>query len=185
MGMQFDLAHLGRHGRGPERVVRSYDPSAFAAVSDPYDYSSAGHVQLCLDAQRVSDRVYRVAGRVLAQLALECGRCLEPFQIPLDNAFELRYVPRDQNTGEGEREIGEDDLTTAYYSEDALDLEDLMREQFQLALPMKPLCSETCKGLCPECGSNRNTATCGCVAQWQDPRLGVLKRLFDGSSGTK
>ena len=107
--------------------------------------------------------MYLVTGRVVTQLALECGRCLEPFQIPVDNTFELRYVPREQNTGEGEREIGEDDLTTAYYSEHALDLEDLMREQFQLALPMKPLCSETCKGLCPECGGNRNTTTCGCV----------------------
>ena len=55
-----------------------------------------------------------------------------------------------ENGGDGEREIAEDDLTTAFYRDGVLDVIDLLREQFQLALPMKPLCSEDCRGLCPE-----------------------------------
>jgi len=182
--MQFDLTHLGRHGRGPEHVDRTFEPSAFTP-GDPDDYTIAGPVRLVMDVQRESDRVYRVAGTVAAQLVVECGRCLEPYEVPVESVFDLRYVPREQNTGEGEREIGEDDLTTAYYSEAALDLAELMREQFQLALPMKPLCSQTCKGLCPECGTNRNSAACGCAPQRQDSRLGLLKELLDGPGRTK
>ena len=54
-----------------------------------------------------------------------------------------------------------------------------MREQFYLALPMKPLCRESCRGLCPECGTNLNTGTCSCVREWTDPRLDGLRALRD------
>ena len=99
--------------------------------------------------------------------------------MPVEASFDLRYVPHEQNTGEGEREIVEDDLTTAYYRDGALDLTELLREQFQLALPMKPLCSAACRGLCPECGTNLNRTECGCVSKWEDPRLAPLKGLLD------
>jgi uncharacterized protein len=52
-----------------------------------------------------------------------------------------------------------------------------MREQFYLALPMKPLCDSGCHGLCPECGTNLNRETCTCTHEWEDPRLAVLKTL--------
>jgi len=57
----------------------------------------------------------------------------------------------------------------------------MLREQFQLALPMKPLCAESCRGLCPECGANLNRANCGCDPKWVvDPRLAPLKALLNG-----
>ncbi|HEY7058100.1 MAG TPA: DUF177 domain-containing protein [Vicinamibacterales bacterium] len=177
--MQFDLTHLGRHGRGTEHVDRTYAPSAFDSAGEADDSRVAAPVHLVMDVSREGDDVYRVVGQVSTRLAMECSRCLEPFEIPVDSAFELRYVPRAQNAGEGEREIAEDDLTTAYYAEHSLDLEALMREQFQLALPMKPLCTEACKGLCPQCGGNLNTTTCDCASRWEDPRLAALKGLLD------
>ena len=59
-----------------------------------------------------------------------------------------------------------------------LDLNELLREQFYLALPMKPLCTEDCQGICPQCGTNRNTAPCDCHPQWEDPRMAGLKTLL-------
>jgi uncharacterized protein len=100
--------------------------------------------------------------------------------VPVDAAFDLRYVPHSENTGgegEAEREIEEDDLTTAYYRDETIDLGELVREQFYLALPMKPLCAEACKGLCPQCGMNLNQGTCDCRLEWQDPRFEALKAL--------
>jgi uncharacterized protein len=91
--------------------------------------------------------------------------------------FDLRYVPRTENVGEGEREVEEDDLATAFYDDDQIDLGHLIMEQFQLALPMKALCKEACKGLCPSCGTNLNTDSCDCSAKWEDPRLAALKAL--------
>ena len=83
-------------------------------------------------------------------LELQCSRCLEPFTAPVDQEFDLRYQPHTVNTGEGEREIEEDDLTTAFYENDEIDLGHLMHEQFVLSLPMKPLCGDACKGLCSD-----------------------------------
>jgi uncharacterized protein len=88
-------------------------------------------------------------------------------------------VPQIENGGEGEREIGEDDLTTAFYKDGVLDVLELMREQFQLALPMKPLCGEACRGLCAVCGTNLNRTACDCTPIWEDPRLAALKGLLN------
>jgi uncharacterized protein len=112
---------------------------------------------------------------------MACSRCLEPFQFPVDVSFDLRYVPQVENTGEGEREIVEEDLTTAYYRDGLLDVTEMLREQFQLALPMKPLCTDDCRGLCPQCGANLNRVTCDCDPRWEDPRLAALKGLLDRS----
>jgi uncharacterized protein len=97
--------------------------------------------------------------------------------VPVDAAFDLRYQPHTENTGEGEREIEEDDLTTAFYQNDEIDLEHLMREQFYLVLPMKPLCTDDCKGLCVMCGTNLNRGTCDCKRDFDDPRFDALRAL--------
>ena len=119
-----------------------------------------------------------MTGSARTTLELECSRCVEPFALPIDASFELRYVPQEQDAGAGEREIQEDDLITAFYSEGSLDVIELVREQFQLALPMKPLCTEGCRGLCLECGANRNRTECGHEPRWEDPRLAALKGLL-------
>ena len=147
------------------------------SVEDP-DLTFAAPLKGRLTFDNGGDLI-NIHGGVDTVLTLACSRCLEPFEVPVDAAFELRYLPQGHNTGEGEREIEEDDLTTAYYRDGALDVIDLMREQFQLALPMKPLCSDACRGLCPDCGANLNRTTCGCAPRWEDPRLAPLKGLLD------
>jgi uncharacterized protein len=171
--MLLDLNKL--HG-AHEHVERTFQPSAF----DPQDseYRVAAPVDLVLDVHKLGGGAFGVAGRVRAQLEVVCSRCLEPFEVPVDAAFDLRYVPQSENLGEGEREIGDDDLTTAFYRDGMLDLIDLMREQFVLTLPMKPLCREDCKGICPECGTNLNKGQCDCAPRWEDPRLAALKSLL-------
>jgi uncharacterized protein len=176
--MQFDLRQLSRNG--DEHLDRTFQPGQFdPSVVQDEEYAVVAPVHLVVDVHRDRD-AYRVTGRVQTGLQLECGRCLEPFEVPVDSAFELRYVPETTATAGGDDdEVAEDDLTTAYYRNDTLDLGELMREQFVLALPMKPLCSETCKGLCPECGTNLNKGTCDCKPAWTDPRLAALQGLLD------
>ena len=82
-----------------------------------------------------------------------------------------------RSTGE-EREVGDEDLSAAFYRDDAIDLVQLVEEQIYLALPMKPLCTPDCRGLCPQCGVNRNLETCNCQTRWEDPRLSGLKALI-------
>lgn len=171
--MLLDLNKL--HG-SREHFERTFQPAAFDP-QDP-DYRVAGPVELSLDVDKLGSGAFGVSGRAATRLAVECSRCVEPFEVPVDVAFSLRYVPHVENAGEGEREIGEDELTTAYYREGLLDLVDLLREQFVLALPMKPLCREDCRGLCPQCGTNLNRTQCECAPKWEDPRLAALKSLL-------
>ena len=171
--MLLDLNKL----HGPrERVERTLPPSVFE--TGDCDYRVVAPVQLAMDVEKAGDDAFGVKGRVSTQLELSCSRCLDAFEIAVDAAFELRYVPQGENSGEGEREIAEDDLTTAYYRDGMLDVVDLLREQFQLVLPMKPLCSDACRGMCPQCGTNLNKTECACKPQWEDPRLAPLKSLL-------
>ena len=172
--MLFDLRQL--HG-DRAHVERTFEAAAFEPPDE--DYRVSAPVHLSMDVQKASADVFRVAGRVSTRLELECGRCVEPYEIAVDAPFELRYVPQSENSGEGDQEVGEDDLTTAYYREGVVDVVDLLREQFQLALPMKPLCSEACQGLCALCGTNLNRSSCECKPRWEDPRLAALKGLLD------
>jgi len=155
-----------------ERIDEVYQPGALRGADS--DYAVIEPVRLGFDIYKDKNK-FRLAGRVQTTLELPCSRCVESFRLPVDSAFELRYHPQSENTGQGEREVGEDDFSTAYYQNDEIDLEQLMREQFELALPMKPLCRDDCKGLCPVCGTNLNRETCSCVRDWEDPRLARLK----------
>jgi uncharacterized protein len=172
--MLFDLRKL--HG-DREHVERTFEPAVFEPPDE--DYRVAAPVRLSMDIVQAGNDVFRVTGRVATRLELGCGRCLEPYEIAVEAPFELRYVPQAENSGDGEHEIGEDDLTTAYYRDGVLDVNELLREQFQLALPMKPLCRAECRGLCSECGTNLNRASCTCNPRWEDPRLAALKGLLD------
>ena len=153
-----------------------FEPSLFPPSDDDL-FRLVSPVTLSFDADRREPGRFRVAGRVTGEVELECSRCLEPFRMPLASDFDLRYVPRTENIGEGEREVEEDDLTTAFYDDEQIDLAHLVMEQFHLALPMKPLCKDDCKGLCPECGTNLNAGACDCNRTWEDPRLAALKAL--------
>ena len=182
--MQVDLTQI----RGAETpVVRQFDPATVAGADDAFRV--LGPVELVMTVQK-DDELFRLIGRIRAELELACSRCLEPFPMHVDAPFDLRYLPQHLNmdrsgtedgSGDDEeavgQEVGGDDLTTAFYRDDQIDLLQLVREQLYLLLPMKPLHSEDCKGLCPNCGVNLNETTCDCRVEWEDPRLAPLKAL--------
>jgi uncharacterized protein len=157
-----------------EHIEQVYQPDVLGPPTDTY--TVVAPAELSLDIYKDKDQ-FRLVGHVKTILELACSRCLEPFTWPIDAEFDLRYQPHTHNTGEGEREVEEDDLTTAFYENEEIDLGQLMQEQFYLSVPMKPLCADDCKGLCVSCGTNRNHETCDCQTDWEDPRLAALKQL--------
>ena len=172
--MNLDLRTI----QGPRvRVRRDFSGASFSRDGDE-QYRVRDTVTLDLDIRKDGGKV-RLVGRLDAALELGCCRCLEPFPLVVGVDVDLLYLPASDNTGAGEVRIEESDLRTAYYRDDQIDLGQLMAEQFQLALPMKPLCRTDCRGLCAVCGGNRNTTACQCVARWDDPRLAVLKGLLN------
>lgn len=161
--------------RGPiESVRRRYEAADLLRPEGAYRLVSP--VDLAFEVRKDGDR-YRLVGRFSVALELDCSRCAESFTVQVDAPFDLVYLPAAANTGEGEIEVQEDDLDTTFYRDDAIDLAQLAREQIYLALPMKPLCSAECRGLCPQCGTNLNRASCSCRPQWEDPRWDGLRAL--------
>ena len=173
--MRLDLSKI----RTPhEHFEQTVPPEAFGAGDDA-DFRVASPVKLAFEIYK-DKSTFRLVGTTETTLEVPCSRCLERMTVPVCATFDLRYQPHSTNVGTGddvEQQIEEDDLTTAFYQNDEIDLDQLMREQFYLALPMKPLCSEGCKGLCPVCGTNLNNGSCACRREWEDPRLDALREL--------
>jgi len=128
----------------------------------------------------------RLSGKLSASVQIDCARCLAPVPVSVDESFDLFYIPSvDPAALREERELGEEDLMVGFYQADQIDLEDLVREQIELALPMARLCGNECRGLCPECGANLNEGQCSCAPDHTDPRwaaLGQFKEDFRRSN---
>ncbi|MEK6287945.1 MAG: DUF177 domain-containing protein [Acidobacteriota bacterium] len=137
------------------------------------DGYAIGQTEVSLRANRDAKKVALV-GSVSALVEFECDRCLATLSVPVVESFDLVYVPP-HGTGE-EHELGEDDLSLGFYQDGIISVDDLTREQIELALPMARLCTEECRGLCPECGANLNHAECACNGE-VDTRWAALKEL--------
>ncbi len=168
------IIDLTRFRGGLEHLERTFDPGQFGKDADAFKVVAPVTVvaELRKDTQKV-----RLVGRVTTSLELDCSRCLDPFTVPIDAQFDMLFLPAGANTGGEEQEVGDEDLGVSFYKDDTIDLGDVLREQFYLALPMKPLCRDDCQGLCPICGKNRNRERCDCQSEWVDPRLEVLRKL--------
>ena len=116
-----------------------------------------------------------VRGRLAATMPQTCGRCLESFSARVDASVDVRLQPRPA-TGDSV-ELGMGDLDVDFYENDLLDLNRVVETETTLALPMRPLCREDCRGLCPACGGNRNLVPCACPQHAPDPRLAALRDL--------
>ncbi len=122
----------------------------------------------------------RVAGALTTGLEILCARCLEPVQYPVKREFDLLYRPAGSDIGEDkEVELQDRDAAISYYEGEGLELSEIVREQLLLAIPIKTVCRDECKGLCPQCGKNLNTGECECAQAAADPRWDALKGLKD------
>jgi DUF177 domain-containing protein len=117
----------------------------------------------------------RLRGTLKAGLELQCARCLEPVKQDIQRDFELLYRPLGTDAGRDELSVTDAEAEIGYYQGNGLLLEDVLREQVLLALPLKATCRADCKGLCPHCGKNLNEEQCSCSTETEDPRWAALK----------
>jgi uncharacterized protein len=117
----------------------------------------------------------RLRGRLSAALELQCARCLEPVPQQVKRDFELLYRPLGTDAGKDELSVTDAEAEIGYYQGEGILLEDVLREQVLLALPLKVTCRADCKGLCPQCGKNLNQEQCSCSNEVEDPRWAALK----------
>jgi uncharacterized protein len=121
-------------------------------------------------------------GTFAGQVTVACSRCIAPVALAIEERVHVTFMRPDEIGGDADEggdegvEVGEEDIDVFPFDGERIDLEPMLREQFVLAVPYAPLCAETCKGLCPQCGIDLNTGTCACEKPG-DPRLAKLLGL--------
>ena len=154
------------------------------ALEPPEDDPDAGFADVRVHLYADDDANVFVRGRLRGWLKVACSRCIGPVRVVVDEELAVTFVPgrrlpkleaedaeADEDAGV---ELSAEDLDLYGYDGETVDLEPLLRELLVLAVPYAPLCRESCLGLCPQCGVDRNQETCACQPTI-DPRLAALR----------
>ncbi len=135
-----------------------------------------GEVRFSGETERLLNKAH-VRGKIEAEMSVDCTRCLDPVHRKFEILFDDIFVDPADASGEIEVVLGADELDESIATDGKIDVVEVVREQILLSLPDQVFCSEDCKGLCPECGSNRNLIDCKCIEDEIDPRWSALKSL--------
>ena len=155
----------------------------FAHVYNPDDLNPVDErVKLTAPATvngkiRLAGNEVFVNGHVDARTQVECDRCLKSIELPVSSDFELEYITGSEYESSAVAELTEAEMAVAVFDGEALDVDEIVKEQILLAVPTRMLCREDCEGICPQCGVDRNTGECNCETKEIDPRWAVLKNL--------
>ena len=160
--------------------VEFFETVTLPAESGGHEVVDPGQAVLRGRVERV-DSGYGVDASIEGSAKVRCARCLGAFQLSYMERFRLEFQPISQAPVEDERQLKPGELDIRFYSDPVLDLVDLAAEQFQLALPMKPLCRDDCQGLCSRCGADLNRGRCACPAN-ADPRWESLRSWRPGGA---
>lgn len=121
------------------------------------------------------DRDLRIEGTLETAIRFRCSKCTREFSRPFSAGFDLSYLPQPKWTNENaEIELKYDEMEVGYYDGIAFDVNVMLLEQIELAMPMQYVCREDCKGLCYQCGADLNEGACLCKQEEPDSRLAVL-----------
>ena len=167
--MRITLAELEIH-----RVIASENYAPGSLDYHGAEFRQAAPLKIDATAGLLGQEI-RIRGRLSTRLAASCDRCLVAVEIPVDRTFDLFYRPLQTIGKEEEIEIPDDEMEIGFYSGDGIELADVATEQVILAMPMKVICREECRGLCPVCGENRNLKQCDCAPPQEDSPFASLK----------
>jgi uncharacterized protein len=169
--MRIELDRLEEHGG---KFSRTYEIGELS-LDDT-------EVRLVKPAE-VSGRVRRdgkeveLRGELHARIETACDRCLQPVELSIRAEFKERFVPAVSWRAEQQHELQEEDLNLAVFDGEAIEMDDLVREEILLAVPGHILCREDCRGLCPVCGIDRNQGSCQCEPGGTESRWQGLENL--------
>ena len=159
------------------RFDETFQPGAIDFTGEDLQQESPLRATGTAELLAHSDGEIRVEGQYTVEMGAQCDRCLGRARFPLEASFDLYYRPAAEVAAQEEVAINEDDAEIGFYEGSGMVLEDILREQVLLALPMQRVCQDACKGICPECGSNRNEGDCGCSPVAADDRWSALRNL--------
>jgi uncharacterized protein len=144
------------------RFDETFQPGEIDFSGEQVRQSSPLHAAGVAELLANTDGEVRIQGRLTVKLESECDRCLGRAEFPLDAGFDLFYRPSQSLSASEEVAIDEGEAEMGFYEGAGMELEEILREQILLLLPMQRVCSAECKGICPVCGKNRNESACDC-----------------------
>ena len=118
-----------------------------------------------------------IEGEIKAGLKIACGRCLDPVDSSVDFDFETAFITPERFTEENETELEVQGLEVSVFEGHKIDLVEVAQEQVMLSIPSQTFCREDCKGLCTECGANKNLKSCKCEENVIDSRWSALSDI--------
>ncbi len=158
-----------------EGIEKIYDdmPGLLDDVEDCWPIGQiAGHISL----KKIEKGIY-VTGDLDVELGLRCHRCLEEYHSHVNVQFSYILLTWSACEIKEQIELKSEDMETTFFDGVEVPVSEFFREQILLQLPMKQLCSEQCKGLCPGCGANLNIEQCRCDKKQDDSPFALLKRF--------
>ncbi|MCG6879727.1 MAG: DUF177 domain-containing protein [Deltaproteobacteria bacterium] len=172
------IVDLQNISRSPRQFDLTFQPDWWREGSGDIQIGGLeGPLGVKLTVSRDGER-FIMNGRLGGQLRLVCDRCLETYAFSLSHDFRLSLaLPESWESIEDETELKIEDLGVGFISTTKIDLDDIIREQIYLALPIKALCENTCAGLCSRCGVNLNQEPCRCSGNSGHPAFLKLKEL--------
>jgi len=177
--MLFEIRELEAHAVDFDEHIAPGKIDFGPDIRQSADLECSGRAQLVREQHSKHNVVndIRVVGNFETRVELVCARCLEPISREVGRKFDLLYRPQGSDAGKEELSVTAVEAEVGYYQGEGLLLEDVLREQILLALPLKAICREDCKGLCPHCGGNLNVVPCACAEPLEDPRWSALKDI--------
>jgi len=170
--MRIELENL-EGGKGDFAHV--YQPEDLNPVDERISLSGPATVS---GKVRLAGNQVFVNGHAETRAQVECDRCLQPVEIPVNTDFALEYVTGSEYEAARAVELTEAEMSIAVFDGEVIDIDEIVKEQVVLTVPTRMLCREDCKGICPECGADRNSGDCSCSTNDIDPRWAALKKLI-------
>lgn len=169
--MLINLTELFTRDGKEKDYTQELETEKFQAPDGVYDLVEAEPVRL--HVSNTGNRTLLLEGRADLSLMIPCSRCLEPVKVPFSLTLE-RTLDMNQTDEDRVKDLDEQPYLQGYN----LDVDQLVRDELLLNLPMKVLCDEDCKGICNRCGANLNFETCDCDRSVPDPRMSVIQDIF-------
>lgn len=133
-----------------------------------------GSLHVRVKVSKAVDR-FLVQGTIRGGIRVQCDRCLEPYHGRVESQFRVYLMAPRKGSDQEEIELLDEDLEVDFVKGNEVDLDEMVREQVYLSLPMRSICKEGCRGLCPVCGVNLNETTCLCRKAEGHPAFSKLR----------
>jgi uncharacterized protein len=118
-------------------------------------------IEVDVKVSKAADK-FLVDGTLTGRVKVRCDRCLEPFDLEVKSKFNVYLAVNPSGPSDEDIELLDEEMEVEFLKGETIDLDDVVREQIYLSVPMKCVCKSDCRGLCPQCGANLNLAPCSC-----------------------